>query len=459
MSKVKSTGLQLILNFILFLFLLFSFFIINDDTIVQTETGMRLFGIAACLMIIKIFTSKRIGILGPAFILVIYTILSCFGNDILVLLLGNSMYLEVIASRHAYAAYYNLANAFYYVGCFSLLMGISYKGVSGIRKDRRPGKNEFSDYEKNLYLNIAIIIIWTYVGWLAVMLVTRQVPLTNYADLKSWIATKPIQIYLLRLTWVAMPTYMYFVSERKQIIQFSIPVLIMAAFLMLTGNRNEIMYPLAVSLGVYVWKRRNFTEKKAIPISVIIAVLLVIFVISPMISSTRKMGFGISTLLSGSYGFVSAISEMGGQINTFSVILYAIDSGIYTFQYGMTLIVPIISMLSLNLIFGTSLYNSVYNPSLVLNALNHYGRGFSYIAEAYINFGLAGIVILFWFLGRYCGVSENVPNNSKQNLFYFQIMPLFMMWSRNVFGLNFIIVIFALIINIFVQLISARKRV
>ena len=456
--KSKTRFFKLFIDIILALFFLFSVLIVIDNNLVSVRTGMYIYGVAALFLTLKIFTSKRIGIFGPAFILILYTVLSCFGNDILVLLLGRPRFLRVIASSHAYLAYYNLANALFYVGCFSWLMGISYDGPGLIRRTEKSGSKELTDFEINLYLKVTLAIIWAYVVWWALMLTTGQTSLTNYAEIRSWLSTKPVQMYLLRLSWVAMPTYMYFASKRSQLIQFSIPVLLMTAVLLLTGNRNEIMYPLATCVGVYIWKRRLVAEKRAIPIVLIIAVVLMIFVISPMISSTRKIGFGLSTLLSGSYGFVNALSEMGKQINPFSIILFAIDSGRYAFQYGMTLFVPIISLVSLNLIFGTSLYHTVYNPTLVLNQLNHYGLGFSYITEAYINFGLLGIIILFLLLGRYCGASENVTNKGKKTLIYFQIMPLLMLWSRNVFGLNFIIVIFVIILNIAIRLMSEIRE-
>lgn len=457
----NSKYIDLIVNFVLIFGLLFSFLIINSPESISVKTGMKIYGGLCVLLLVKTFLSKNMTTLGPAHILILYTLVSSFGYDMLVLFGGDLFFNTVSSIRHAYLDYFNKANALCFIGTTVLVYG-----VTSVRKHNVYDSVElkevlsFDTFERDLYLRVSFVIVSLYSLILLFAVVTGRLPLTSYADVRDWFSTQPILSYLLRLTWVSIPTYFFFAESKQEYFKFFVPLGIIFFILMISGNRNEVLYPAAVATGVFIWKRYHFQDKHKLPKAVIMGALIIVFILNPLISSTRKSGLSVSNLLTGSFGVSDALLELGQQLNPFSIILYALEQGVTSFKYGMTFIVPTISILSLNLIWGTSVYNNSinYNPTLLLNSLGHYGRGFSFIAEFYYNFGLVGMIICMLLIGRYMGKRENYTFSKRKLLFYFQIMPLFMVISRNIFGYNILIIVFACILNLFIQIMSQRKR-
>ena len=458
----KKINRDFFIDVLLLFGVVFSCTILLSPNIISEKNTMQVYGLLCLVLIMKTFWSSNIITLGPVHILILYVIVSCFGYDVLVLLGGNFFYTTISGIRHAYIDYFNKANALYFLGSIALVYGVvsikrnnNLKNITILKK-----RLSFTNFEKYLFMRISFYIVWMYSALLLFFVITGRIPLTGYAEVRDWFSTQPMLSYLLRLTWVAIPTYFFFANSKNEYTKFSIPLLIMFLILMITGNRNEILYPLAVAVGVYVWKRNCFENKRKLPKFVMIGALIIIFIFNPLISSTRQTGFNITDITNFSFGVSDVLLELGQQINPFSIILYALDQGITTFKYGMTLIVPTVSILSLNLIWGTSIYNTsiVYNPTILLNSLGHYGRGFSFIAEFYYNFGFFGMIFIMYVIGRYMGKRENAPFSKWKLLFYFQIMPLFMVISRNICGYNILNIIFALLLNFIVKFIIQKKE-
>lgn len=457
----NSKYIKVINEFLLILGAIFSIFIIISPENADVKTVMKIYGGLSMLLLIYTFFEKNITTLGCAHIFILYILVSSFGYDLLVLF-GGDLFFDTISSiRHAYLDYFNKANALCYIGVAVLVYGISSIQKSNISDPITLKKRlSFDSLERRLYLQLCLAIISLYSFILLMSVVTGRLPLTNYADVKDWFSTQPFLSYLLRLAWVAIPTYIYFAESKQEYISFFIPLGIMFLILMITGNRNEILYPAAVAVGISIWKRCYFQGKTKLPKLIIVGILIVVFVLNPLISSTRQSGLSISNLITGSFGVSDVLLELGQQLNPFSIILYALDQEITSFKYGMTLIVPTVSILSLNLMWGTSIFNDSieYNPTVVLNHLGHYGRGFSCIAEFYYNFGMIGMIVCLFIIGRYMGKRENATFSKRKILFYFQIMPLLMVFSRNILGYNVLIIIFALALNLLVQFIAQTRN-
>ena len=443
-------------NVYLFSMIVMSLCLVVNDTIIDTMSAMRLYGLAAIMIIVKTASSKKMVFFSPIHIIILYTIVSNFGYDILVLLYPE-LFKTIISLRHAYSDYFNLANALYYLGTMALVLGFERKKNGNNTKQIKELYYSFDSTERIWYMRISIIFLYVYVGYLILQVITGKLPLTNYLEVKEYFSTRAELMYMLRMVWVVMPTYIFFAKNTvKDLLPFGAIVAIMFLILMFTGNRNEILYPLSMTLGVFVWKR-FYLEEKSVPSYIILVSLVIVFVVNPMISNSRKEGF--NSLFSGAFGLVEGLMEMGQQLNPFSIILYALDKDLYSFQNGMTIIVPSVSILTLNIVFGTKLYqNSQYNPTYVLNQLGHFGRGFSYMAELYVNFGVIGMVLLFWGYGTYARNCESGYVSKNVLLMYFQISTLFMLWTRNTLALNIVIIIFAVILQVTVRCISQRKR-
>ena len=460
--RVK-TIIQKIISPLWFISLLFSFFIFFNDKSLDTIVVMKIYGALSIVLLVRLFTFQEIVPFGPSFLIFLYSVITCFGYDVLVLTLGNEQYYLIEQRRHSYTEYYNLANSIMFIGNSMLLFGMHNSNTfNNIFKSRTKNniidKRAFiSDFEKKTGLLISFIIVSSYTALLIMALATGRLRLIDYASVKDYFSENNVFSYLLRLSWVAIPTGTYYARNRKDYTILAIPIIFMFIILMISGNRNEILYPLSMAVGIYVWKR-NHIERKQVPLSILMMALFVIIVINPLISSTRKIGLGLSTLISGTFGFYDAIYEMGSGINTFSITLYALDTQYTSFKYGLTILIPIVALISLNSIVNTTTFHSEYSPTVILNNLGHYGRGYTWICELFLNFGIIGTILFFLILGGYINSSESPRVLERKRLFFFQISPLFMLWARNSFNLNFIIIIFALVINWVIRIITRSKE-
>ena len=440
--------------FVLVVVMLISVLMLFEPTLMSVENAMRVYGIAALAILIALCVTERILILGPFFIVVIYAVVSSFGYDILVLFYGDDMYEQIRSIRHAYTEYFNQANALCLIGLFSMLVG----SVSFCSKPSFANQSEFFSYaEKRAYVRVSLLILWIFLFYMLVSLFTGTLRLTNYAEVKEWMSLQPFFMYALRFVWIAIPTYIFF-SDRVIKWEFVVPLALISAILIFSGNRNEAMYPLAMGVGVYVWKRIR-VHGGSIPVWIVPASLFVVFVLNPLISSVRNTGLDLETLLGGSFGFKEALLELGQQINPFSISLYAMDKCGYEFQFGMTILAPCMAILSLGMLLSTSAYlSSNMNPIFVLERLGHSGRGYNIFAEMYVNFGVLASSLALFGMGMISSRCENGRKLDRFTLLYFQLSPVIMLWVRNTFMFNITIVIFALIINIVIYILFNNKH-
>lgn len=442
-------------QFAVCILVLFSVALIIDDSLVDPSTGMRIYGAGSILLLVLLIVSEKIKTLTPFCIILLYAVISSFGYSILVFLYGDRAYTEICSIRHAYTAYFNEANAICYICCTLLLAGYL---LGERKKEKGDTKSQgiLGSKESKVLSQFASTIIWLYACYLLLSVLTGRMPLSNYAEVKEWTSTQPLLMYGLRLVWIAIPTYLY-VENSIKFRSFIIPVLMISIIFIFTGNRNEAMYPLAIGCGVYLWKRYK-TTGKGIPIWVTIGIIVVVFIINPLISSTRQEGLSLADFVNGSFGFYDALLEMGQQINPFSITLYALDKTGAHLQYGMTILVPTLVILSLRTIYASGEYlYSAYNPSYILEKLGHTGRGYNIFAELYYNFGCFGAFLLSFIFGRYAARCEKSIIGSRRALVFFQLGTLFIVWVRNVFGFNCTIVIFTIIIDLAAYFVAASS--
>ncbi len=431
-------------------FLLSVFLYVTNEKYLNFSAIMPLYGIAAILLIILITTEKKIVKLGPLYIILLYMIISIFSYDILSLIINNSNILE--SSVHAATEYYNQANALSYMAIYAIIVGAStYKA----NENRELKYNKTTETESKLYKKISLILIIAYCIILTYTCITNAQSLNNYKNVKSIFGSNSILMYSLRLFWVALPIYTIY-SNNKDLIRISPIILIIFAILMFTGNRNEILYPLAMAFGIYIWKRKTEGKDK-IPKIALIVIPIILFVINPIISSTRKNELG--NYESGTDGIVSGLEEMGQQINPLSLTLKYLNMKEIKYKNRMTIIEPTLAIISLNTIYSTKSYESSNNNmSYVLARKGHIGKGYSSIAEIYLNFRVLGLLLIMFMFGRYCCKQESRKSSNTGFVIYAGISTLFMLWCRNTLSLNIIIIIFTLIIVVLVRIINRKTN-
>ncbi len=441
MKLLIKTLCVFVISFVFFI----SIVLLFEPSFLSVESAMSLYGIGALAAVSYMFLSRSLLTFGPLHIILLYEACSCFGYDIVVLLFGHGAFLEICAIRHAYIEYFNLANAI----CFCLLCS----ALLGARVSVKSSRNNFCEFqdafsikEKNILCLLCKVFVWTLCSVLLAAVMFGTLSFSTYSESREWFADRSYFGYLLRIVWVSVPTYLL-LCKRISVKGFALPLAMVSFILIFTGNRNEAMYCLAMGLGSFVWRRKQ-EQGRGVPVWAVIASLFVVFVLNPIISSTRAIGLDFDTLITGAFGVKDALMELGQQINPFSISLYAMDKLGYGFQMGMTILVPSLVILLLRALFDSSDYlYSDYNPLYVLERMGHSGRGYSLFAELYVNFGTVISMGVVFLLSRFAARCEHISSRPRIVLLYFQISTLFMLWARNTIAFNITIVVFALIMD------------
>lgn len=440
--------------FISFMFIISVVLLIEPNSI-PIEVVMTLYGIAAIIVIIYITLAESVLTFGPFYIILLYLICSCFGYDIVVAIFGHSAFLEISAIRHAYINYFNQANSISFCLLCSILLG-SHSETQSPKYEYKQFKNAFSRKERSMLCLLSSIALWITSSVLLFAVLQGSLGFSTYAESKDWFAERSYFSYLLRLAWVSVPTYIL-LCKQITIKAFILPISIISFILIFTGNRNEAMYCLAMGLGSYVW-RRQYEQGKGVPAWTVLLSVFIVFILNPIISSTRNIGLDFETLITGSFGVKDALIELGQQINPFSITLYAMDKLGYGFQAGMTILVPSLVILTLNTVFDSADYlYSNYNPLYLLERIGHTGRGYSIFSELYVNFGTLISMILVFLFSRFAVYCERIRFHPRLILLYFQTSTMIMLWVRNTIAFNITVLILAIIIDFIAYCYSGNK--
>ncbi|EGI2115006.1 O-antigen polysaccharide polymerase Wzy [Listeria monocytogenes] len=439
---VKVTS-ALFIHYPLLSLLVFSVAVACSSIQLDTSKALLIYGVGAFLLIICLNIIK-IQKFGPAYTIILYTIVTHFGYPIVYLIQGNELLIQITSNRHLYVQYLPHVLALSFIGCYSFIIGWQFKQKIRISNNKPKrlttsnllDKQQVSPLEK-YYLIISTSMIFAFCIILTINVLQGNLLSVGYAGVKDWLATRPLLAYMQRMFWVSLIPVVVFKNKRFLKLNM-IPVCIILVLLLLTGNRNDILYPLAIAFSLYC------LVNKVVPKLPLLIGVIILFVINPAIAASRKeAGISLHNL---SWGFSDAIIEMGGQVNPFSIIFYLVHNGL-EFTKGLTIILPSISILNLNLFYSTSDYlNSIYYVPKLLASLNHFGQAFSMIGEMYLNFGIIGIIVCFCLYGFFANRIENKSLTGIRLVFYGQFSVLMMLWVRNSLMFNITILLFSLLL-------------
>ncbi|MCY9006775.1 O-antigen polysaccharide polymerase Wzy [Peribacillus frigoritolerans] len=447
--------LDLLSRLILFILAIFSVILILKSTNLNIEVILVIYGIGAIFLVIQLNTIP-IQKFGPAYSIMLYTILTQFGFAIVYLIANKDVYInELYVNRHLYINYLPQVFAISFVGCYSFFIGIRSSEVFGI-KQKKEEKSELTTrtilFRKRLrenYLFISTIIIYIFAIVLLAVTVKEGLLYKDYSVVKEVFGEKSFLAYLQNFFWVAVIP-IALLGENKTFKINIIPMGIIILILLLTGNRNDVLIPLAIGFSIYC------LVKKRVPKILLYIGLLILFVINPAISATRKDG-GLS-LTDLSWGFSDALIEMGGQVNPFTVVVFLVENG-FDKLHGLSLILPTISIFNLNIYYSTSDFlNSVFHIPNILALQDHYGQAFSMMGEMWLNFGVIGVVACYYIYGYYSNKIEKSSLSSVQLIFYGQFSILMMYWVRNSLMFNIIIIIFSVLLYSIIWLLSNFRK-
>lgn len=247
---------------------------------------------------------------------------------------------------------------------------------------QKSNKNQY-DLESQgnkLYYYTGTVFILAYAGYLVFAILTGNMNISGtYAEYRE--ARTSLYPWLVFLFRVGI-AFSFANGTKKQLILTGGLISIPSFIVFMSGSRGEIIYPLAA--GIVVLLMRGFKlQKKHILIGA-----LVFFLIIPTIAQTRRTSFREHSIREIGINLTDPFVEAGVIIRPF-MNTYGWIQGGEPYAYGRTYIIPIQNMLSRFPgisrfpLEGSRYFLTARTPT----------QGYSTLAEAYFNFGIAGLFI------------------------------------------------------------------
>ncbi len=194
--------------------------------------------------------------------------------------------------------------------------------------------------------------------------------------------------------------------------------LAIAGILALNGNKGEFMYSLLAVVGMKGIQGQKISGR----LLALLAVML--FLIIPVITSLRSIGIA-GNLASAQLSPFDAFTEMGMQIRMNVFVMQDLENGRYGMLYGASYYQPVLNLLTpfLTHTQATAGVRQIYG-----------GYGFSQVAEGYLNFGAAGILLYFGIVGYLIGRWEVRVRSSATLAYLGTIVCILINVTRNYFA-------------------------
>ncbi|MDX5476032.1 MAG: O-antigen polysaccharide polymerase Wzy family protein [Bacillaceae bacterium] len=273
-------------------------------------------------------------------------------------------------------------------------------------------------YYFGILLNIYFIIYFIYITF------TGRISLFgNYQNFVESLQETPF--YGESLFLFAIGTTFIFSSGNKNQILKALPFFLFPALLLLiTGNRGEVFYPLASSVGVLITRGLKINTK------LLLTIIVCFFLIIPLVKEMR--GFDLNQV-SGteiSVGIKDPFLEIGYTLRPLVFVVGWVENGeeialgesyIFPFQRGIANFIPGIEKASYE--------GKGYNFRERLPTM-----GFSVVAEAYYNFHIFGIFIVMSIITILLGAVGDRANNFNRLIFISAFNAVLLNNIRNAFS-------------------------
>ena len=325
---------------------------------------------------------------------------------------------------------------------------VEFKNVKNISNELFKELNRFKfAISRNLF--IGCIAFW----YLIVFIFNKGIPLFNGG--RTFYLNTPISpIYLFLNSIILIYSIIYgfqFATKRKDILFFMISVVT----LLFTGNRGDVLTSVLFPVFVYMLYRTNYSSKQITKNIIILCLML--FVIGCSLSLVRNSnGINIQNILTELF-YGNTFSD----IRDGAYILKGWTDKKIGFLYGKTYLAGALSFIPSRFFsFRKTWAWGRFSTEMLFGWIGHTGlRGGNYM-EAYLNFGLIGIILVSIIQGLITGGIENIfyekciktrkGLNVMDILFILIISKIsgFFICSAGTF--NFYVLIFFIIINLLI---------
>lgn len=404
--------------------------------------------IASAVAVACFWTNCKLSMIGMTSVIMLYTILTQFGLVVIYYILGGTYLQNYTSYTLRFLESEQLSEAI----LLGTLAIITYAIAANVELTQKRIAMPFSrNTVRNLsdnkgIVNIGymflIIVFLFYCFYLAIGAFTVGGSYSEFRD--NVISTSNIYAYILMLYSMGI-VFVIAAGDKKQI-KIGIILYCLSAFILLmTGNKGEVFYSVLACIGVA--KYRGFKVDKKI----ILLMCAIVFVIIPFVTANRETGIS-NSINNVSLNFTDAFTEMGMQIRVSVYVLDEMVRGTRKLMLGYSYYAPVINIISKIVPFiGLRLVT----PSDYNFLTKYAGMGFSQVAEAYCNFGIVGIIIFFFVIGKMMAKKEKSELNRYQLAFWGCITSILINATRNRFAF---VLGQALIIYIIITVIELYDR-
>ena len=296
------------------------------------------------------------------------------------------------------------------------------------------------------YVGTALLVFCTL--YIVLMVAFGALPLfASYAEFRD--ASERVFGYSFFLIVLAVGlTFVLATGSGKQIRRSITFFILPAVFLLMTGNRGEVLYPAAAA--IVVLSARGFRLRA---LSIFLLVLL-FFVVIPAIRQIRQTRLTEIDLGDITIAATDPFIELGFQLRPLTVTVDWIDAG-EPLAHGETYWLPVQRMIGL-------IMPLIERPPIEGSRLDLTGRtptqGYSVVAEAYFNFGYMGAVVVFALIGFYLSWFANQTGSTLGLAFHSAVFATLINNIRNsfIFVPGHLVVIVAIVV--IAHLLSKREK-
>ncbi len=383
--------------------------------------------IASAVAVACFWTNCKLSMIGMTSVIMLYTILTQFGLVAIYYILGETYLQNYTSYTLRFLKSGQLSEAILLgtiaIITYAIAANVELTQQRIVMPFRRNVAENLSDNKGIVNIGYAflIIVFLFYCFYLAIGAFKVGGSYSEFRD--NVISTSNIYAYILMLYSMGI-VFVIAAGDKKQI-KIGIILYCLSAFILLmTGNKGEVFYSVLACIGVA--KYRDFKVDKKI----ILLMCAIVFVIIPFVTANRETGIS-NSINNVSLNFTDAFTEMGMQIRVSVYVLDEMVRGTRNLMFGYSYYAPVINIISKIVPFiGLRLVT----PSDYNFLTKYAGMGFSQVAESYCNFGIVGIIIFFFVIGKMMAKKERSKLNRYQLAFWGCITSILINAARNRFA-------------------------
>ncbi|MGE6368793.1 O-antigen polysaccharide polymerase Wzy [Planococcus kocurii] len=234
-----------------------------------------------------------------------------------------------------------------------------------------------------------VLLISSFLLYMVFASVTGRIPLFGgYIAYYTALDNAPEYTYFIFLLSIGV-TFFLANGSKNQLKKFSILIILAALILISAGNRGEILYPLAAGFGVLLYRGLK------VKFRLVIIILLVVMLLIPFIRDFRSANILEYNFSEMNIRWSDGIFEMGYTLRPLNYTVEWIVNG-EEYADGNSYRIPIQRL-------AGRIVPIIERPEIRFNRYSFRDRlptmGYSIVAEAFFNFGVIGVILIFSLLG------------------------------------------------------------